>query len=84
MNGVSTLLRNTRDTIFLSPELRHQHPEHLLWKTHCDLHPSLLFFFQKEAGITRDLSFYHSVFFIFVLDTPHGMQDPGFLTRDQI
>ena len=57
MNGVSTLLRNTRDTIFLSPELRHQHPEHLLWKTHCDLHPSLLFFFKKRQVLLETYLF---------------------------
>ena len=61
MNGVSTLLRNTRDTIFLSPELRDKHPEHLLWKTHCDLHP---YFFEKEANITT--YFFITLHFLFL------------------
>ena len=65
MNGVSTLLRNTRDTIFLSPELRHQHPEHLLWKTHCDLHPSLLFFFSKRGRYYSRLIFLSLCVFYF-------------------
>ena len=45
---------------------------------------SFFYFFEKEADITRDLFFITLHFKIFVLDTPHGMQDPSFLTRDQI
>ena len=42
------------------------------------------FIFSKKRQILLETYFLSLCIFIFVLDTPHGMQDPSFLTRDQI